>query len=284
MRLLIDLNDYRKNIYHNYGLKECPHYSEDGVIEKIFTEIGLEEKPFIVEFGETRSLGTTTRAFRIGYSSRAMYFVGSIDFYSKILNILDVLKATLLTRNIKCLKFLMNMPFMFFVKPENIVDLFDKILAKEVINRNNIDILTIDIDSYDYYIVKELLEHEYKPRLFIVEYNPNLPIDQALSYPNVEALSQSNNRKVYGASYLAMDNLIEKFGYELVHISGFCNLFYIRNENSGLFTKPDINKERPVSKKEVIKFVDLYCQKDFRPSWFDEPDLNEKELKFFDKV
>tara|TARA_B100001146_G_scaffold94404_1_gene83669 strand:- start:19 stop:873 length:855 start_codon:yes stop_codon:yes gene_type:complete len=284
VRLLIDLNDYRKNIYHNYGVKECPHYSEDGVIEKIFTEIGLEEKPFIVEFGETRSLGTTTRAFRIGYSSRAMYFVGSIDFYSKILNILDVLKATLLTRNIKCLKFLMNMPFMFFVKPENIVDLFDKILAKEGINHNNIDILTIDIDSYDYYIVKELLEHEYKPRLFIVEYNPNLPIDQALSYPNVEALSQSNNRKVYGASYLAMDNLIEKFGYELVHISGFCNLFYIRNENSGLFTKPDINKERPVSKKEVIKFVDLYCQKDFRPSWFDEPDLNEKELKFFDKV
>ena len=176
------------------------------------------------------------------------------------------------------------MPFMFFVKPENIVDLFDKILAKERINRNNIDILTIDIDSYDYYIVKELLEHEYKPRLFIVEYNPNLPIDQALSYPNVEALSQSNNRKVYGASYLAMNNLIEKFGYELVHISGFCNLFYIRNENSGLFTKPDINKERPVSKKEVIKFVDLYCQKDFRPSWFNEPELNEEELKFFDKV
>ena len=176
------------------------------------------------------------------------------------------------------------MPFMFFVKPENIVDLFDKILAKEGINHNNIDILTIDIDSYDYYIVKELLEHEYKPRLFIVEYNPNLPIDQALSYPNVEALSQSNNRKVYGASYLAMDNLIEKFGYELVHISGFCNLFYIRNENSGLFTKPDINKERPVSKKEVIKFVDLYCQKGFRPSWFNEPDLNEEELKFFDKV
>ena len=281
---MIDLNDYRKNIYHNYGLKECPHYSEDGVIEKIFTEIGLEEKPFIVEFGETRSLGTTTRAFRIGYSSRAMYFVGSIDFYSKILNILDVLKATLLTRNIKCLKFLMNMPFMFFVKPENIVDLFDKILAKEGINHNNIDILTIDIDSYDYYCAKELLEHEYKPRIFIVEYNPNLSIDQALSYPNVEALSQSNNRKVYGASYLAMDNLIEKFGYELVHISGFCNLFYIRNENSGLFTKPDINKERPVSKKEVIEFVDLYCQKGFRPSWLDEPGLIEEELKLFDKV
>ncbi len=282
--ILINLNDYRKNIYHNYGIKECPHYSEDGVIEKIFTEIGLEEKPFIVEFGETRSLGTTTRAFRIIYLSRAMYFVGSIDFYSKILNILDVLKTTFLTRNIKYLKFLMNMPFVFFVKPENIVNLFDKILAKEFIKRNNIDILTIDIDSYDYYCVKELLEHEYKPRLFIVEYNPNLPIGLALSYPNVGALSLSSNRKVYGASYLAMNNLMQKFGYELVYISGFCNLFYIRNEYSGVFTKPDINKELPVSKKEVIEFVDLYCQKGFRPSWLEEPDLNEEELRFFDRV
>ena len=282
---MIDLNDYRKNIYYNYGVKECPHYSEDGVIEKIFAEIELEEPSFVVEFGETRSLGTTTRAFRIGYCARAMYFVGSIDFYSKILNIFDVLKATLLTRNIKCLKFLMNMPFIFFVTPINIVGLFDKILTKEGINPNNIDILTIDIDSYDYYCAKELLEHEYKPRLFIVEYNPNLPTDQALSYPNKENPTHvPKNRKVYGASYLAMNNLLEKFGYELVHISGFCNLFYVRNEYSGLFIKPDINKEQPVSKKEVIKFVDLYCQKDFRPSWLDDPELNEEELKFFDKV
>ena len=179
----------------------------------------------------------------------------------------------------------MNMPFMFFVKQENIVDLFDKILAKERLNRNDIDILTIDIDSYDYYIVKELLEHEYNPRLFIVEYNPNLPIDQALSYPNIEnPIHLPNIRKVYGASYLAMNNLMEKFSYKLVHISGFCNLFYIRNEYSGVFAKPDINKELPVSKKEVIEFVDLYCQKGFRPSWLEEPELNEEELKFFDKV
>jgi hypothetical protein len=281
---LINLNDFRKNIYHKYGINECPHYSEDGVIKKIFSEIGVEEKPFIVEFGETRVLGTTTRAFRIGYLSRAMYFVGSIDLYSKILNILDVFKTTLLTQNIRYLKFFTNMPFIFFVKPENIVDLFNKVLAREHINPNNIDILTIDIDSYDYYCIRELLENEFKPRLFIVEYNPNLPIDQALSYPNIEALSLSDNRKVYGASYLAMNNLMEKFGYELVHISGFCNLFYIRNEYSGIFTKPNINKERPVSKKEVNEFVDLYCQKGFIPSWLHEPNLNEKELNFFDKV
>ena len=64
----------------------------------------------------------------------------------------------------------------------------------------------------------------------------------------------------------------------------FCNLFYIRNEYSGVFTKPDINKERTVSKKEVIEFVDLYCQKGFRPSWIEDPHLSDKELSLFDKV
>jgi len=282
---LINLNDFRKNIYHNHGVKECPHYSEDGVIKKIFSEIGVKTKPFIIEFGETRSLGTTTRAFRIGYLARAVYFVGNIDFYSRILNIFDVLKTTLITRNLKCLKFLTNMPFVFFVTPENILDFFGNILAKEHVSPDNIDILTIDIDSYDYYCVKELLQHEYKPRLFIVEYNPNLPIDEALSYPNkINPVQLPNNRKAYGASYLAMSSLMERFGYELVHISGFCNLFYIRNEYSGIFSTPDINKERPVSKKEIFEFINLYCKKDFVPSWLYEPQLNEEELRFFDKV
>ena len=83
--IVVNLNDYRKNTYFNYGIKECPHYSEDGVIEKFFEVVGQDQKPFVVEFGETRSLGTTTRAFRIGNVSRAVYFAGSIDLYSCLL-------------------------------------------------------------------------------------------------------------------------------------------------------------------------------------------------------
>ena len=120
-RVLINLNDFRQNIYHKYGIKECPDYSEDGVIEKIITEIGVEDKPFTIEFGEIRSLGTTTRAFRIGYLARLVCFICYVDFYLKILKIFDVLKTTLLPRNIKYLKFLTNMPFVFFVTPENII-------------------------------------------------------------------------------------------------------------------------------------------------------------------
>ena len=45
---MINLNEYRENIYHKYGIRECPHYGEDGVIFKIFDEIGSSKKPLII--------------------------------------------------------------------------------------------------------------------------------------------------------------------------------------------------------------------------------------------
>ena len=82
---MINLNDFRENIYQNEGLRECPHYGEDGVILKIFEIIKPNKKPLIIEFGETRSLGTTTRSFRIKYKSRSIYFTGDLTFKSTLL-------------------------------------------------------------------------------------------------------------------------------------------------------------------------------------------------------
>ena len=87
---MINLNQFRKNIFHNEGLRECPHYGEDGVILKIFEIIKPNKSPLVIEFGETRSLGTTTRSFRIKYKSRAIYFTGDLSFKSTVLNVLDV--------------------------------------------------------------------------------------------------------------------------------------------------------------------------------------------------
>jgi|GEM_PF-1596186 len=279
---MISLNKFRKNIYHNYGVKECPHYSEDGVIIKIFEEIGVDSKDkTIVEFGETRVLGTTTRSFRVKYIANAVYFTQKIDLRSKILNILDVVKVVFIKKNFKYLKFLNNMPFEFFVTPENIVDL----LQKKLKAIKNIDILTIDIDSYDYYVAKEVLENNYRPKLLILEYNPFLPIDIALSCPNTQILNNKpSNKKVFGASFLAMDSLAKIYGYKLIHVSGFCNLFYIRNEYANLFTSPDINIELTDSKEKVIEFIRLYCQDGFEPSWMNEKSLTGNDIKYFEKV
>ena len=101
---MINLNDSQKNIYQNEGIRECPYYGEDGVILKIFELIKPNKNPLIIEFGETRSLGTTTRSFRIKYKSRSIYFTGDLTLKSTILNILDIFKITFKRLNIKYFK------------------------------------------------------------------------------------------------------------------------------------------------------------------------------------
>ena len=274
---MINLNDFRENIYQNEGLRECPHYGEDGVILKIFEIIKPNKKPLIIEFGETRSLGTTTRSFRIKYKSRSIYFTGDLTLKSTILNILDIFKITFKRLNIKYLKFLFNLPFKFFVTPKNIIDLLKN---KKV---NDLDILTVDIDSYDYYIAKEILSNNYLPKLLILEYNYSLGYDKSISFP-YPGIDNKINKRAYGASFNAMHNLATSYNYKLVHISGFCNLFFIRNDFQDLFSTPDLSKDLIKNNKDIILFLNNYCQKGFYPSWFNEKALEESDLKYFKSV
>ena len=70
---MIDLNLFRKNIYTNSGVKPCPGYGEDGVLNKIFEVIGISANPACIEFGELRVLGSTTRSYRIQNYATATY-------------------------------------------------------------------------------------------------------------------------------------------------------------------------------------------------------------------
>jgi hypothetical protein len=90
---MIDLNLFRNNIYTNAGIKPCPGYGEDGVLKK-FEVIGVSATPVCIEFGELRVLGSTTRSYRIENYADATYFSNSMDFRSRILNVLDVLKLS----------------------------------------------------------------------------------------------------------------------------------------------------------------------------------------------
>jgi hypothetical protein len=274
----INLNDYRKNLFQNEGLRECPHYSEDGVILKIFEVIGVNKNPLVIEFGETRSLGTTTRAFRIIYKAKAIYFTGNLNLKSTILNILDIFKIAFKKIDFTFLKFLFNMPFKFFVTPDNIIALFNKNKVSDI------DLLTIDIDSYDYFIAKKVLEEGFKPRLLILEYNPHLPIDSRLTEPYLTIKQKPQNKRVYGASYNALNDLANHFGYTLVHISGFCNLFYVSNDFINIFQGPNINEEIPKNDEDSIAFINKFCQKGFIPTWLGEKKINEQDLTFFETV
>ena len=272
----INLNLYRSNIYNKIGLREAPHYGEDGVILKIFEVIRPNKIPYIVEFGETRSLGTTTRAFRIMHKSKALYFTSSINLYSRILNILDIILLVIKKKSFSYFSFLLNLPKQLHCTESNIIGIF-----KNNSVPNKLDILTIDIDSNDFFIARKILEGGYRPNLLILEYNPNLPINSSLAVKNVQRYS---NKRVYGASLLAMSNLANIFGYHLIHISGFCNLFFVNKDYSKYFETPDICVEFCGSKEKILAYIKKYCLPGFLPSWLDSTDLSEDDLALFEKI
>jgi len=268
-----DLNNFRKNIYTNSGVKPCPGYGEDGVLTEIFRQIGVSQKPLCVEFGELRVLGTTTRAFRIKYLAKALYFSGSMDFRSRCLNFLDICKITFSSKNVKFMKFLWNQPKKLFASTNNIGE-----IVREFSRSNEIDLFVIDIDSFDFEIVYELLTLRIRPRVLVVEYNPSFPKNRSLYWTAMNTKTNSINLRLYGASYEAWEKLMKTYGYLLVHVSGFCNLHYIRGDIKHDFIKPIIEDEITDTNEKVILFAEKNCLPGFRPSWLSQPYLTESDM------
>lgn len=107
------------------------------------------------------------------------------------------------------------------INAENIND----ILSDNKFNEE-IDFLSVDIDSNDYYIVKKIIN--YNPRVICVEYNGTFGPNISCSIPYN---AKRTNPKVdyWGASYLAFVNLLS-YKYELVAVVDGLNLFFIRND------------------------------------------------------
>ena len=60
--------------------------------------------------------------------------------------------------------------------PDNIVDHFRRFEVK-----SSFDLLSVDTDSYDFFMPETILEANYTPRVIIVEYNANFEITEAKS-------------------------------------------------------------------------------------------------------
>ena len=58
--------------------------------------------------------------------------------------------------------------------PDNIVKLFKKYKVKK-----KFDLLSVDTDSYDFFMLETILEAGYKPRVIIAEYNANFETSEA---------------------------------------------------------------------------------------------------------
>ena len=91
-----------------------------------------------------------------------------------------------------------------------------------------IDLLSLDIDSYDYWVLEALTV--VSPRVLIVEYNARLGPDLALTIPK-ECTLDDIPRPLRGASLAAIEKLARRKGYRLVVCDPTgTNAFFLRDD------------------------------------------------------
>jgi len=91
-----------------------------------------------------------------------------------------------------------------------------------------IDLLSLDIDSYDYWVLEALTV--VSPRVLIVEYNARLGPDRALTIPKDCALDDIPG-PLRGASLAAIEKLARRKGYRLVVCDPTgTNAFFLRDD------------------------------------------------------
>lgn len=90
-----------------------------------------------------------------------------------------------------------------------------------------VDLLSIDIDSYDYWILQALT---VTPRILILEYNALFGAERRVTIPQAQTLD-GTPKGYNGASLAALTALAERKGYRLVTCENAgVNAFYLRHD------------------------------------------------------
>jgi hypothetical protein len=191
------LKKFEKNVQSQFG--------EDGVIEEILARIGTTNKK-CVEFGAWDGIHLSN-SWNLWHNNgwEALLIEG------------DKVKFDLLVSNTK--SSINVQPFLAYVSPEGETSL--DFILKKVGFPFDLDLLSIDIDGDDYYILESLVD--YAPRLILVEYNPTIP-------PDVEIIQKRG--EYFGSSALSLLKLAHHKGYKLAHMTD-TNLFLVKENLFG---------------------------------------------------
>jgi hypothetical protein len=112
-----------------------------------------------------------------------------------------------------------------FITAENINELAEVLEVPE-----DLDILSVDIDRNDYYVLKAILDRKkIRPKIVVVEYNSHFTDSRAVPYAAGEKWDGKSS--YFGASLRALAGLLGPEGYELVHCEKHgVNAFFVLEE------------------------------------------------------
>ena len=188
-----NLITYRKNIFSENG--------EDGIIEKIFSEI-KPKSHLCCEFGAWDGIwASNCRNLIINYNWDAIMIEGDPVRYK------DLSKTYMNNKTVRCYnKYIDN--------KENSLN---NILTTE--DRNNLDFLSIDIDGLDYEIFEDI---EFHPKVICIEVNTGHSPDANIKISRDIAVNNVGQPLPYFV------NIAKTKGYKLVCFTG--NAFFVNKE------------------------------------------------------
>jgi len=192
---------------------------EDGILLYIFSLAGMTNKK-CVDLGAGSIAGSTVANLIINHGFKGLLIDGS-------------------SKNIQLVKeYYDNHPETKFFPPQTVSAMITAENINTLLKENNfvdeIDLLCLDIDGIDYWVLKAI--DAVSPRVMVVEYQDILGPDRAWTIPyksdfNIHDYSENKkNRNYCGASLRAFVNLSKRKGYRLVGCSkGGWNAFFVRD-------------------------------------------------------
>lgn len=194
----------RQSPFQKYRYSVYSQSEEDGVISHIFQVIGFKSH-YAVEFGAWNGVYLSNiRNLILEHDINALFIEGDADRAKEgMQNYMDFPKVTFVTEYVGINKYRR----------------LDDILYSNNVPQD-IDILSIDIDGWDYWVWDSL--KNYRPRVIIIEFNSSMDRDWVV-------ISPSDEKNRTGSSARALVELGIRKGYELLDIVG-CNLIFCIKE------------------------------------------------------
>lgn len=190
---LKEIKNHRKKIYSQCG--------EEGFIEFILKNIGVETSGYLIEFGAGDGVALSNSHYFIkekGFD--AFLFDGDPKGSSQVNRVwIDADLAIGLTKAFNN----------------------DKI---------ELDLFLIDLDGNDWYILNSFISNiEIKPKLVVCEINPIWKRDEAFTIKyNPQHIWKNNT--YYGMSLKAAEIMMESHGYTLIFVNDSLNAYFLRND------------------------------------------------------
>lgn len=121
-----------------------------------------------------------------------------------------------------------------FVTKENIISILKKYKCLK-----EFDLLCIDVDGNDIYILDEILTY-YSPKLIIAEFNPIFKKGESFTITYDENHSWGGDT-YYGFSFSAGMKMAEKNNYTCIFQNDDLNMYFLRNDLLNGLSVPEVN-------------------------------------------